>query len=313
MAIQKFNYQVDCDIQGLNGVLSEQYITVRAVLFDRYNYQRVFETFCPEAENILYVLGSLDRIPSEPQPISPHEWLYTRNRRYYVGQSSAGVQRIASHCRKGDACDWWEVGVAFYSSQNPFRIETVRLLENRVTRILSENLPDYCLVSKVGNTSARGEDEYLGHILPFIEKVLRLFNLSLKEGENVSGAPSPSGSQPSSSATTKVADALPQESKVTLFHNQRKDAWLSYVETSGMRQFLLLKGSRISLKTRDSCPPSLRSKILDFLKTHPDGALSEDIEFGSPSGAAAFVVGGTKNGKEYWLDPNGIPIGSYVD
>lgn len=311
MANQKFNYQVDCDIEGLNGVLSEQYITVRAVLFDRYNYQRVFETFCPEAENILYVLGSLDRIPSEPQPISPNEWFYTRNKKYYVGQSTAGVQRIASHCRKGDACDWWEVGVAFYSSQNPFRIETVRLLENRVTRILSENLPERCLVSKVGNTSSRGEDEYLGHILPFIEKVLRLFNLDLKENEKPSSG-SPSNS-PADSPNANAGGVLPKGQEDILFHNNGRDAQLKFVRTADKPRYILLKGSRVSLKIGKSLSPALRSKIEEFLKLHPDGVLTEDMEFGSPSGAAAFVAGGSVNGKKYWLDSSGVPIGAYLD
>lgn len=72
--------------------------------------------------------------------------------------------------------------------------------------------------------------------------------------------------------------------------------------------FVVLKGSSISEHTTKSCPDyvlQIRNKNLDKII---DGVLNEDILFSSPSGAAAFVCGGSVNGNLEWKNAKGVTL-----
>lgn len=67
------------------------------------------------------------------------------------------------------------------------------------------------------------------------------------------------------------------------------------------KNFIVLKGSRISSSTTAACPEStiaLRKKYADSIG--PDFVLTEDISFASPSGAACFVTGTSRSGYTLW-------------
>lgn len=72
--------------------------------------------------------------------------------------------------------------------------------------------------------------------------------------------------------------------------------------------FVVLKGSSITEKTTKSCPDyvvQLRNKSADKIM---NGVLTEDILFSSPSGAAAFVCGGSANGNIEWKNTKGVTL-----
>ena len=72
--------------------------------------------------------------------------------------------------------------------------------------------------------------------------------------------------------------------------------------------FVVLKGSSITEKTTKSCPDyvvQLRNKSADKIM---NGVLTEDILFSSPSGAAAFVCGGSANGNIEWKNAKGVTL-----
>ena len=72
--------------------------------------------------------------------------------------------------------------------------------------------------------------------------------------------------------------------------------------------FVVLKGSSITEKTTKSCPDyvvQLRNKSADKIM---NGVLTEDILFSSPSGAAAFVCGGSANGNIAWKNAKGVTL-----
>ena len=72
--------------------------------------------------------------------------------------------------------------------------------------------------------------------------------------------------------------------------------------------FVVLRGSSITEKTTKSCPDyvvQLRNKSADKIM---NGVLTEDILFSSPSGAAAFVCGGSANGNIEWKNAKGVTL-----
>lgn len=72
--------------------------------------------------------------------------------------------------------------------------------------------------------------------------------------------------------------------------------------------FVVLRGSSITEKTTKSCPDyvvQLRNKSADKIM---NGILTEDILFSSPSGAAAFVCGGSANGNIEWKNAKGVTL-----
>ena len=71
--------------------------------------------------------------------------------------------------------------------------------------------------------------------------------------------------------------------------------------------FVVLKGSKINATTTPTCPASAintRTKFADVISE--DFVLSEDITFASPSGAACFVAGASRNGYTEWHTSAGV-------
>lgn len=70
--------------------------------------------------------------------------------------------------------------------------------------------------------------------------------------------------------------------------------------------FVVLKGSKINDQTTPSCPDTViktREKHADSIDA--DFVMGEDISFSSPSGAAAFVAGASRNGYTEWHTEDG--------
>ncbi len=77
--------------------------------------------------------------------------------------------------------------------------------------------------------------------------------------------------------------------------------------------FVVEKGSRIASTTLKSCPDyTIKSRDINRNKIEKD-VLTESILFSSPSGAAAFVIGGSANGKIEWKNKNGKDLKTLVD
>ena len=72
--------------------------------------------------------------------------------------------------------------------------------------------------------------------------------------------------------------------------------------------FVVLKGSQINPKTVRSCPEGAikaRKRYADIIK---DDILLENIQFSSPSAAAAFVGGSSMSGNEFWKTSEGVAL-----
>ena len=72
-------------------------------------------------------------------------------------------------------------------------------------------------------------------------------------------------------------------------------------------EFMVLKGSKISENTTSSCPDSVkRAREKNSGVISSDFVMCDDIKFSSPSGAAAFVAGSSRNGYTEWHTADGI-------
>ena len=79
----------------------------------------------------------------------------------------------------------------------------------------------------------------------------------------------------------------------------------------GKNSYVILKGSRIDDKiySHTAAVKRLRSAYAKQIKNN---IVTEDLEFASPSAAAAFVGGGACNGKLYWKTKNGKPLNDFI-
>lgn len=95
------------------------------------------------------------------------------------------------------------------------------------------------------------------------------------------------------------------------YYCRRRDADAKgYLSNDG---FLLEKGSRITSEILKSCPGyvvKLREKYSGIIKNNIS---TESILFSSPSGAAAFVIGGSANGKVEWKTEDGKLLKEFID
>ena len=84
----------------------------------------------------------------------------------------------------------------------------------------------------------------------------------------------------------------------------KKAAAQGYVNDEG---FVVLKGSQMSPDLRKSCREWVsthRNALIDAGKVK-DFVFTEDVQFSSPSAAAAAIVGGEANGLTMWVDEQG--------
>ena len=94
---------------------------------------------------------------------------------------------------------------------------------------------------------------------------------------------------------------------LTAFYCEGKDYKAAAVKMGV--EFVVLKGSKISGTTTSSCPDSVlraREKNSGIIGT--DFVMSDDIKFSSPSGAAAFVAGASRNGYTEWHTVEGTML-----
>jgi hypothetical protein len=117
---------------------------------------------------------------------------------------------------------------------------------------------------------------------------------------------------------TPVAPKPAETSPAEIFYCVQKGA-----EAKGVRSpngFVVFSGSTAALQERDSAKThgawvlSLRATLIEEGKLVPDGnylRFTKDVEFASPSAAAAVVFGGTAAGPIAWKNAAGVSLKDY--
>ena len=206
----------------------------------------------------------------------------------YIGQ--AGIRKNGKGLllrvqETHSAIEYWKEVVMFKTTNNSFGPTEISYLENRF-RNMAVEAKRYSVKNgndpNPGNLTEEKECE-LEEFIDYVKIVMGTLGHKVFE-----------------SFVTATTD------KEEILYATRNNA-----KASGKRVsdgFVVLKGSSITEKTTKSCPDyvvQLRNKNADKIM---NGILLEDILFSSPSGAAAFVCGGSANGNIEWKNAKGVTL-----
>lgn len=209
----------------------------------------------------------------------------------YIGEAEVVADRIKQHKSK----DYWNSAIAFVSKDENLTKAHIRYLEGRIIEI-ALSIGRY----KIANANLSGShlpesDQHDMEV--FLERIAQLLPVL--------------GSELLTPIAPTSKDATGEE---VLYCNMKG------AQARGLRSpngFVVLKGSTAVLKERDSAKTqgpwilALRSKLIQ------EGALQEqagfliftrDIEFASPSAAAAVIHGGNAAGPLAWKNPAGTAL-----
>jgi hypothetical protein len=206
----------------------------------------------------------------------------------YIGQAGARkngegiLYRLQEHKRNPDK-DYWTEAVVFTTSNNSFGPTEISYLENRFCK-LATNAKRYLVKNSNDQSSGHITEEKESELEEFIEYAeIIMGTFGHKLFEQVISTPLP--------ITNGPAD-IGREPILLL-----KTAKTSATGRRTSEEFVVIKGSMVSIEPTKSCPDNirqLREKHADKIDSY--GLLVEDMLFRSPSAAGGFVIYASANG-----------------
>lgn len=206
----------------------------------------------------------------------------------YIGEAESVADRIKQHRAK----DFWNAAIAFVSKDENLTKSHIRYLEGRLIQI-ANGVGRHIIVNSQGSGSKLPESD-LNDMEVFLERITQLLPVL---GTEV--------------LTPVVATAL-TETPQSLLTCRMKGAIATGMRTAN--GFVVLKGSTAVKQLRESAKTSgawiinLRDQLLQNGSLVEQGeflAFSKDVEFSSPSAAAAIVHAGNAAGPIAWKDASG--------
>ena len=206
----------------------------------------------------------------------------------YVGEAEVVSERIKQHKSK----DYWNAVIAFVSKDENLTKGHVRYLEGRLIELAS-SVGRYKIANANGSGSHLPESDQ--HDMEvFLERVAQLLPVLGSE------------------LMTPVGPATKDSQSAQILYCVMKGAVAKGLRTPN--GFVVLKGSTAVLKPRESAKKqgpwtlALREKLRKegaFIEEGGFLTFTRNVEFASPSAAAAVVYGGTARGPVAWKDSNG--------
>ncbi|MEC8628445.1 MAG: GIY-YIG nuclease family protein [Pseudomonadota bacterium] len=211
----------------------------------------------------------------------------------YVGEGDDISKRLYSHTRD-ETKDYWERFIAVTSKDLNLTKAHVKYLESRLIAVLKD-LKKSVVQNKTDPAFDRLPEADISDMETFLNELrlilpvvgvdfLRKPNTDRKQSDDLGASPDPE----------------------FYVNHLRKGIAARAIETDG--EFVLLKGSRGSLNEAQSFSEKLKSfrdAILESGRAvkHDNGTFetTEDISFSSPSAAAVFLFGTSRNGRSDWL------------
>lgn len=210
----------------------------------------------------------------------------------YIGEAETVLKRLFQHLTQKD---FWNEVIVFISKDENLNKAHIKYLENRLYEI-AISAKRYSVENSVVPTQSSISESDKAEMEEFLENIKLLVN----------------------SLGHKVFEEK-REFKVTLLDSKNyfqikaaRGADAQGLPTSD--GFVVLKGSKFASSTVDSFPLSLnklRQQIIDqglLVNSNNNLELSEDFIFGSPSTAAAVVMGRNANGLLEWKLLNGTTL-----
>jgi len=214
----------------------------------------------------------------------------------YIGESENAYNRICEHDRSKD---FWSEVIIFTSKDENLTKSHVKYLESRLIRLTDEadryNLENKkdSFISKLPRADIAAMEEYIHNC----KLLLGVLGHRLLEPLN---------------STVESSDK--EEIDENTIVGRRFEFSVNGVKAYGKLSdegFLLLKGSHMSIKTRDSLPVIIkkyRDKLISentLIEKDDCLVLEKDIIMSSASYAAALVAGTARSGPQSWKDENG--------
>lgn len=221
-------------------------------------------------------------------------------RNIYIGQAelrnnNTGLaQRIKEHF--ADKKAYWNKVLAITTTDNSLNSMSLHYIENKLYN-LAKKSKRYEIINEVEPNKGNLTEEDKCILNDFIDDVK---NILENIGYNMF-VPVASGPVSEKSVKTKMNNPM-------LFFKMG-NAMARGIEING--GFLLLKDSECLRKPAESVMPHTKAKRYEYEdkieyenEKAEKGVLKENIEFGSPSGAACFVSYRNVNGLDVWKDKN---------
>ena len=213
----------------------------------------------------------------------------------YIGEAEIILKRLNQHLSQKD---FWNETIVFVSKDENLNKAHIKYLENRLFDIATE-AGRYKIENSVIPTRSSISEADRAEMEEYLENVKLLVN-SL--GHKVFDK------------KREEKSLQKQQTEILSINAARGAEAFGELTSEG---FLVLKGSRCSKSTVTSCPVSilkLREKLLAEGVLIDNGltySFTEDYIFGSPSTAAAVVMGRSANGLIEWKLKNGITLKEY--
>lgn len=205
----------------------------------------------------------------------------------YIGEAECIKERIKSHISK----DFWNQIVYFVSKDENLTKSHIRYLEGRL--IEQALKARRCILTNGQNSGAKLPESDREDMEVFLGKVYQLLPVLGVE------------------LLVAVSETQGQDEKQELLYCEIKG-----VKAKGYRVpsgFIVLKGSEAVHQERPSVekwpwPKNMRQRFIEegsIVDKHDRMVFAEDVEFSSPSAAAAIIHGGHANGLTAWKTENG--------
>ena len=221
----------------------------------------------------------------------------------YIGQAGARkngegiLNRLAEHKRNPDK-DYWTEAVVFTTSNNSFGPTEISYLENRFCG-MAQSAKRYTV--KNGNDPTHGniteeKESELEEFVDFARLIMGVLGHKVFEPL----------------VKPVVVEEEPETVKQTpvLYFETKRVQATGCVVADG---FVVMKGSRLDPTISKSCPSNVVEFRQKFSTRIIDDVLTEDVLLPSPSAAASFVSGSSRNGKITWKTAEGVALGQLED
>lgn len=219
----------------------------------------------------------------------------------YVGESENVFTRIGDHVRSKD---FWRECVAFTSKDQNLTKAHVKYLESRILQIASDTAR-----FKLDNSDRPSLPTLPKADVAAMEEYIDLIRITLGALGYPVIEPLVVRQHPAAVSSTEVGEV--NDDGVFSFSG----ASFSAQGVLGDQGFIVFAGAKISRDAAPSTPKHVQSlreeAIADGTLVEKDGnlILASDTLFKSPSAAACFVSGSSRNGKWVWRDSGGRSIG----
>jgi len=221
--------------------------------------------------------------------------------RVYVGEGDEIGKRLYQHNKEKD---FWERFIAVTSKDMNLTKAHVRYLEGQLIQILkaakkvvveNSNAPDFRLLPEADIADMETFLDEIALILPVIGTTF-LQHTSVRKPEK----------RPVSDAVETTSGDGVTDSPIFVVSNAKAGISAKAIEESG--EFIVLAGSIGSQKERPSFSDRIKANRDEAFATgrivaegDSNFRLDQDIAFSSPSAAAVFLFGTSRNGRTDWL------------